>query len=107
METTIWILAFIVLGYIAINQAWQKVVLKATINRQKEIIEIQRETIYNQSATIKNYQSILSKGVDVTEKDFTEKQVRYLVDSVTEFMSHNEPEEFDEWFEKKIALMKK
>lgn len=37
---------------------------------------------------------------------FTEKELRDLVSSVTEFMSHNEPDEFDEWFEKKIDKLK-
>ena len=43
-----------------------------------------------------------------TEKtiQFTEKELRDLVSSVTEFVSHNEPDEYDEWFEKKIALLK-
>lgn len=40
------------------------------------------------------------------EVQFTEKEVRNLVDSVTEFMSHNEPFEFNEWFEKKINKLK-
>lgn len=39
---------------------------------------------------------------DNSDKKYTEEQVRTLVASVTEFMSHNEPEEFDEWFEKKL-----
>jgi hypothetical protein len=39
---------------------------------------------------------------DDAGKKYTEEQLRILVASVTEFMSHNEPEEFDEWFEKKL-----
>ena len=63
METAIWIIACIILCFIASNQAWQKTVLKATVNRQKEIIELQRETIANQNGTIETYKSILAGGV--------------------------------------------
>jgi uncharacterized protein YlzI (FlbEa/FlbD family) len=63
METAIWIISCIILCFIASNQAWQKVVLKATVNRQKEIIELQRETIANQNGTIDAYKSILAEGV--------------------------------------------
>jgi len=36
---------------------------------------------------------------------YTEEDIRTLVNSVTEFISHNEPEEFDEWFEKKLSKL--
>ena len=42
---------------------------------------------------------------DMADKKYTEQQVRNLVDSVTEFMSHNEPDEFNEWFEKKLIKL--
>jgi hypothetical protein len=44
--------------------------------------------------------------LDCSENKFTEGQIRSLVDSVMEFMSHNDPDEFDEWFEKKITKLK-
>jgi hypothetical protein len=65
METTIWIISCIILCFIASNQAWQKVVLKATVNRQKEIIELQRETIANQNGTIDTYKNVLAEGVRI------------------------------------------
>lgn len=36
------------------------------------------------------------------DKVFTLDQVNRLVNSVTEFMSHNEPSEFDDWYQKKL-----
>ena len=42
---------------------------------------------------------------DNSDNKYTEEQVRNLVDSVTEFISHNEPDEFNEWFEKKLLKL--
>ena len=47
------------------------------------------------------------EGYSHNKAKYTEEQVRNLVASVTEFMSHNEPEEFDEWFEKKLKTLQK
>jgi hypothetical protein len=41
----------------------------------------------------------------LSDKEFTREDVKKLVNSVTEFMSHNEPEEFDEWFERKLQSL--
>jgi hypothetical protein len=53
METAIWIVACIILCFIAGN----------IINNKNNIIELQKEIINNYSAAIKNYQSILEKGI--------------------------------------------
>lgn len=38
----------------------------------------------------------------VKDKLFTIKQINDLVNSVLEFMSHNEPSEFDKWYQRKL-----
>jgi acetoin utilization deacetylase AcuC-like enzyme len=37
---------------------------------------------------------------------FTEPELRQLIDSIIEFTSHHEPDEYNEWFEKKLAKLK-
>lgn len=46
-------------------------------------------------------------GYNHNKAKYTEEQVKNLVASVTEFVSHHEPEEFDEWFEKKLKVLQK
>jgi cephalosporin-C deacetylase-like acetyl esterase len=41
----------------------------------------------------------------LSDRRFTLEDVRKLVNSVTEFMSHHEPEEFDGWFERKLQSL--
>jgi len=36
---------------------------------------------------------------------YTEDDLRRLVNSVTEFLSHHEPDEFNDWFEAKIQIL--
>ena len=36
---------------------------------------------------------------------YTEEDLRRLVNSVTEFLSHHEPDEFNDWFEAKIQIL--
>jgi bacterioferritin (cytochrome b1) len=46
-------------------------------------------------------------GYKSATKTFSEDDLRNLVNSVIEFISHHEPEEFNEWFERKIQSMKR
>lgn len=41
----------------------------------------------------------------VKDKLFNFKQVNDLVNSVLEFMSHNEPSEFDKWYQRKLQKL--
>jgi len=70
IETIFFTSVSIILLFIITNQAWQKLILKATINRQKEIIEAQRETIANQNGTIDAHKSILARGVTFEGKPY-------------------------------------
>lgn len=69
METMFWIIACIVLCFIAGHQA--NVIKKLRLERDKKsldkdtIIKLQKETIDNQTATIKNYKKILANGVEL------------------------------------------
>ena len=51
------------------------------------------------------YKEGFKTAQSLNEKKFSEEQIRYLVSSVTEFMSHHEPEEFDGWFEEKLKIL--
>lgn len=46
-------------------------------------------------------------GYNHNKAKYTKEQVRSLVASVTESLSHNEPEEFEEWFERKLIVLQK
>jgi len=46
------------------------------------------------------------QGHKAATKVYSEEDLRNLVNSVTEFMSHHEPDEFNEWFEKKLQSLK-
>jgi hypothetical protein len=50
------------------------------------------------------YNQCLSNNKD---KQFTLEQIRVLTNSVLEFISHHEPEEFDNWFNKKLQRLTK
>lgn len=54
----------------------------------------------------KNFESDLDKvKVKYYESNiYIEHEIRTLVHSSIEFLSHNEPEEFEEWFERKLEL---
>lgn len=55
------LIAMVVIVKLMISVAYWRNIPK----QEKEIIEMQRKTIDNQTATIKNYQSILGKGVKI------------------------------------------
>jgi hypothetical protein len=66
METAFWIIACIVLCFVAGHQ--QTVISK--LKREKKIddkkdtlIKLQKQTIENQNATIKSYKEILANGI--------------------------------------------
>ncbi len=59
METAFWIVACIVLCFIAGNKTWKIVVLEAKLKRQQDIIEDQREVINNQNVTIESYKKVM------------------------------------------------
>lgn len=42
---------------------------------------------------------------DNKDKKYTEEQLRKLINSVLEFISHHEPEEFNDWFQNKLLKL--
>lgn len=58
---------------------------------------------HNAPGRLKSFISGYNKAKETYK--YTEDDLRNLVNSVTEFLSHHEPSEFNEWFEKKLQSL--